>query len=257
MPEHEADVAQVREYVKSVDGFKSIQIVERDVNFGLARSIIEGVTSVCNAKGRVIVLEDDLIVAPGFLSYMNAALRQYEWDERVYQISGYMYPVEVAPAKDAFFLPMISCWGWATWKRAWDQLDTSLSGLSRLEVDKELRNRFDLNGAYDYFEMAQQQRKGKINSWGIQWHLSVFSKDGLVLYPRYSYVRNDGTDSSGTHGAGHSELQRSLSFNTERGVHTEFPVHVAPDLRTLKAIEHLLRGMQPGFIKRLITWIRK
>ncbi len=71
-------VAEVRSYIRSIAGFKSVTIIERETNFGLARSIIDGVTALSEECGRVIVMEDDLITSPHFLSYMNDALTHYE-----------------------------------------------------------------------------------------------------------------------------------------------------------------------------------
>src|SRR3984893_18062039 len=201
-PEHQASVDAVRELVRSTRGFKSVAIVERETNLGLANSIIAGVTEVCAARGRVIVVEDDLVVAPDFLMFLNAGLDRYRSEESVLQISGYGYPANVHSTPQTFFLPMVSCWGWATWSRAWAAFDPKMSALAELDVDPVARRRFNVDDTYDYYGMACQQRQGKIDSWGIRWQLSLFARGGLVLYPRQSLVYNSGVDASGTHGAG-------------------------------------------------------
>ena len=71
-------VEEVRQYIHTIRGFKHITITERDENWGLARSIIDGVTTQVNRYGKVIVLEDDLVVAPHFLKFMNDALETYK-----------------------------------------------------------------------------------------------------------------------------------------------------------------------------------
>ena len=93
-PEVAEAVREVRAYIKTITGFSSITIVERERNLGLANSIIDGVTSIVNKHGRIIVLEDDLVVSQYFLEYMNTALERYRDDERVMQISGHMFPTE-------------------------------------------------------------------------------------------------------------------------------------------------------------------
>jgi hypothetical protein len=190
-------VADVRAYIRTIAGFKSITIIERDTNFGLARSIIDGVTSLCEQYGRVIVLEDDLITSPHFLSYMNEGLRRYEHEDRVMQIAGYMFPVELEIHDDALFLPFITSWGWATWHRAWQHFDAEATGYERVAKDHVLREQFDLRGRYNYFKMLRAQREGKVDSWAIRWYLSVFLRDGLALYPTTTMVRNMGFDGSG------------------------------------------------------------
>lgn len=192
-------VSEVREYIRSIDGFKSVSIGERNANFGLANSIINGVTSVINVHDRIIVLEDDLIVSPNFLRFMNDALDQYEDKPSVIQISGYMFPVKVDIDEDALFLPMTTSWGWATWKRAWQLFDPDAKGYASLKNDSMLRKRFNLDGAFDYFSMLENQLEGRINSWAIRWYLATFLNNGLTLYPRQSLVSNIGFDGSGTH----------------------------------------------------------
>jgi hypothetical protein len=154
--------------------------------------------------GAAIAVEDDLVLGPRFLEFMNAALERYAGEPSVMQISGYMYPCALRGAARSGFLPSISCWGWATWKRAWDQYDPSLSGWPAISRDARKRRAFDMDGAYDYSGMLARTSAGKVDSWGVVWYLSVFSRSGLVLYPRESLVTNTGFDNSGTHTDGSS-----------------------------------------------------
>lgn len=190
-------VAEVRSYIRSIAGFKTVTIIERETNFGLARSIIDGVTRLCEEYGRVIVMEDDLVTSPNFLSYMNDALTHYENEGRVMQIAGYMFPVSLELEEDALFLPFTSSWGWATWERAWHHFDAKGSGYQRLVDDQNLRLAFDLKGNYRYFRMLESQLRGETDSWAIRWYLSVFLMNGLTLYPKKTLVGNLGFDGSG------------------------------------------------------------
>jgi hypothetical protein len=194
-------VAEVRTYIRSIAGFKIVTIIERETNFGLARSIIDGVTRLCEECGCVIVMEDDLITSPHFLSYMNDALTRYEKEDRVMQISGHIFPVpEFSQREEALFLPFMTSWGWGTWVRAWKHFDPSAQGWETIKMDSVLRNRFNLDGHYDYSTMLEQQMSGKVDSWAIRWHLSTFLRNGVALFPPQSLVRNIGLD-SGTHGS--------------------------------------------------------
>lgn len=122
------DGAQIAEQSKGAESVRGIVkiwgnrhdaiIIERSENLGLAQSVVGGVTELCREYGRVIVVEDDLVLHPQFLNYMLQALNRYENDERVAQISGYMFPERHPKCPDAFFLPFITTWGWATWARA-------------------------------------------------------------------------------------------------------------------------------------------
>lgn len=244
-PADAAAVAQVRALLAGLSGFASVRVVERAYNLGLARSIEQGVTELCEAHGRVIVLEDDLVVMPGFLRFLNAALDQYADDEHVMQVTGYQFPGHFQTPADALFLPLISTWGWATWARAWRHYDRAAGGFERLRNDRALRRRFDLGGAYPYFDMLRQQVGGHIDSWGIRWLLSVFGRDGLTLFPRVSLLHNRGADGSGTHGAGVAAIHgQGAALDDRRAL--VWPDTVAIDAQALREVRAVLRRLRPG-----------
>lgn len=192
-------VEEVREYIRSINGFKTITIIENEQNKGLAGSIISGVTDIVNRYGKVIVIEDDLETSPCLLKYFNDALNYYKNDEQVMQISGHMFDVSLCAEEDAVFMPFTTSWGWATWRRAWNCFDPEMKGYNTIKNDSELKFRFDLKGSYGYFKMLEKQLEGEIDSWAIRWYLSVFLMNGLTLFPIESLVRNLGFDGSGTH----------------------------------------------------------
>jgi len=191
-------VTDVRNYINSIRGFKSVSIIQNEVNLGLANSIISGVTKVVEQKARIIVLEDDMVVSKYFLEYMNTALSMYELDDEVISIHGYCYPVPTE-LPETFFLKGADCWGWATWKRGWRLFEKDANNLLRQIMDKNLGNEFDYNSSMNYRKMLMKQIKGEIDSWAIRWYASAFLQEKLTLYPGVSLVNNIGTDSSGTH----------------------------------------------------------
>ena len=191
-------VATVREYLKTITGFKSVRVVIRDKNNGLANSIITGVTEVISQYGRIVVLEDDMISSKHFLQYMNEALSFYERDEKVISIHAYIYPVKKS-LPETYFLRGADCWGWATWKRGWDLFEADGQKLLNELEDKKLTQEFDFSSSYPYVKMLKDQINGKNNSWAIRWYASAFLKNKLTLYPGKSLINNIGFDGSGTH----------------------------------------------------------
>ncbi len=191
-------IGEVRKILSEDKWCKKVIIHESKHNKGLAKSIMDGVTEVVNKYGRVIVLEDDLELSPGFLKYMNEALELYKDEEKVMHIAGYFPPVaEKLP--ETFFYNQASCWGWATWSRAWKHLRTDYKELLN-EIEKSGRlKEFDLNGAYRFSDHLRANIDGRIKTWAILWHASVFLKNGLCLHPNKSLVRNVGLDGSGQH----------------------------------------------------------
>ena len=194
----EESVREVRDYIGQIDGFKSVTIIERETNFGLARSIIAGVTATVSKYGRIIVLEDDLVTSPYFLTYMNEALEKFSDDDRVVSIHGYVYPVDQA-LPEAFFLPGADCWGWATWQRGWACFNSDGQSLLDQLKRRNLIRAFDFNGAYSFSKMLDAQINGTNDSWAVRWYASAFLAGKLTLYPGRSLVHNIGFDGSGEH----------------------------------------------------------
>lgn len=189
-------VCEVREYIRQIDGFKSVTIVRRETNYGLARSIIGGVTKLCEEYGRVIVLEDDLVTSPHFLRFMNNALDRYESEDRVMHISGFSYPVQNPIEGSTFFFRVPLCWGWATWARSWKFFEKDLNVLQCFTNKQKFQ--FNIENSYSKFwEQLELNRSGSLNSWFIFWYASVFLQNGLCLYPSQSLVENIGHDGSG------------------------------------------------------------
>jgi hypothetical protein len=254
--EHRA-VSKTRNIARDILGIKATYI-ESDRNIGLANSITLGVDQLCNKYGRVVVLEDDLLVSRYFLRYMNEALERYEHDTSVMQISGYMFPIDsVSLSSKCSFLPLTTSWGWGTWKRAWDNYDPEAKGWELLLSDSSIKARFNLSGSYDYAWMLKNQMQGYIDSWAIRWYWSVFRRNGLVLYPPASLIRNIGLDGSGTHGS--RTYQHALTQETLPDV-TKFtyPDQIVVDSERLNAVTRYLHmaGNTPlARAKRLLSKI--
>jgi hypothetical protein len=204
-------VRNVREYLQTIEGFKKVNVIEREKNWGLANSIIDGVTNIVNKYGKIIVLEDDLVTSPCFLTYMNEALTLYENEPKVISIHGYIYPVAELP--DTFFLKGADCWGWATWKRGWDRFEANGQKLLDEVSKRKLQKEADFDGAYAYTQMLKDQIQGKNNSWAIRWYFSALLQDALTLYPGKSYVQNIGLDGQGTHCSATTVYDVALNFD--------------------------------------------
>jgi Glycosyl transferase family 2 len=190
-------VQEVRNYLKTIQHFNSVRIIERESNVGLSANIINGVHQVISQYGKIIVVEDDLVTSPFFLDFMNEGLHLYENDEKVIGLHGFLLPLDVT-LPSTFFLRGADCSGWATWKRGWDifQPDASLL-LGRL-IESNQTEQFEFDGNYPYVQMLKDQIAGKTSSWAIRWYASAFLEDKYTLYPGKSLVSNIGGDGSGT-----------------------------------------------------------
>lgn len=194
--EDEKKVALVREYVKKINGFKNITIFEQSQNLGLAKSIILGVTETLNKYDKVIVLEDDIIVSPYFLKYMNSALDLYENSDTVVNINAYI-PDSPLRFKENFMVSYISSLGWATWRRGWELFEEN--GEKLLEIIQKEKREKEFNLGWRFTQMLKDQIAGKNNSWAIRWNASVFVNNKTSYTVNSSIVKHIGNGEDATH----------------------------------------------------------
>ena len=193
-------IHQVRRIVNSENRFKKVIVIENEKNRGLANSIIEGVTEIINKYGKIIVVEDDLIVSKGFLKYMNQALSMYEDDSEVGCIHAWNYYFKnVEDCESTFFLKGADCWGWATWKSSWKLFNSDAQFLLNQIVSNKQEYEFNRKNTHKFIQMLKDQIEGKVNSWAIRWHASLFCNNKYCLHPTKSLVKNIGFDDLGTH----------------------------------------------------------
>ena len=210
--------ALVHDFVKH-SNFKRVIIEESSKNKGLAKSIIEGVSEIINQYGKAIVVEDDLITAPDFLTYMENALDFYREDKKVGSISGSTYPIKelLEYPFDVYAIKKGEGWGWGTWAEVWNQVDWEVKEFEEYFSNKRLRREFD-SLEYGLDNMLCNQMSGKIDSWAVRWCYFLFRNDLLTIYPRESKALNIGLDGSGTHCNQDFKLDKGFG----RGKYVEF-----------------------------------
>lgn len=167
-------------------GFRSVSVRRAEVNRGLGPSIMAGVSDVIGRYGRVIVLEDDLVVTPDFLHWMNAGLDQYETVREVFSVCGYSNRVNVPRDYrfDGYFAPRSASWSWATWKDRWDSVDWNPSS----ETIRRHARAFNRWGGSDCAKMLLDWKEGRNNSWAIRFCFSEFLQGTVSLFPVLSRV---------------------------------------------------------------------
>jgi hypothetical protein len=232
-------VEDVREYLNTIRGFKTIKIYKAKKNKGLANSIIEGVTKVFETYDSIIVVEDDLITTTNFLVFMNQTLEEYKNESRVFSISGYSFNLNISNyLMDSYFLNRCWPWSWATWKNRWIGIDWEVKDYSRFLNNKSAQKNFAQLGS-DVNSMLNKQMLGKLDSWAIRWTYHQFKINGITLFPILSKVKNEGFDEFATHTKGSSSRYKP---NLDDGLTYTF--------RNPKKIE-LSHSHQKAFLKKM------
>ncbi|MFM6954541.1 MAG: sugar transferase [Sphingobacteriaceae bacterium] len=248
-------VAEVRALIKQLDGFKSVEIIERKSNLGLANSVINGVNQLMANFGKAIVFEDDLITSPYTLRYFNDALARYEKEEQVMHIGAYMYPLPLAEAEnlpETFFFRAATSWGWATWARAWQHFNPDVKQLMQ-QFTAEQKHQFSIEGSMNFWKQMRELKAGKNNSWAIRWYASIFLKGGLTLNPAHSLVSNIGHDGSGVH----SGINEIYNVSIHPKPISVFPTDLVENQSAYIQIKAFLKHRKGSFWQRLIRYINQ
>ena len=253
-------VNEVRDYIKTIDGFKKVTILEREKNWGLAKSIIDGVTEVINKHGKIIVIEDDLVTSPYFLKFMNEALSFYKDQNKVWHISGWNYPIDVSRLEDVFLWRFMTCWGWATWSDRWKHyeknVDKTIKDFSKKDINYLNLDNYEKNA----WSQVIANKKKIINTWAIFWNVTIFKHNGLCLNPAQSLVVNIGNDGSGEHRDSSNHFLTNLSKAKE----FNFTSEIKENSVAVGEIKNFYKSLKlPLFIriinkfKRVINKIKK
>ncbi len=247
-------VENIRKFIRTLNHFNSITIIESHANNGLSKSIISGVTKVLESHDRAIIIEDDLVLSPYFLTYMIQALNWYQVNSQRGSIHGYTLPVK-NPLPDTFFLKGADCWGWGTWKRAWDTFEKDGTRLLNQLQDRKLIKQFDFDGLVGNSQMLKDQIASKNDSWAIRWHASCFLNNMVTLHPGKSLVKNIGLDGSGEHCV--ADLNLNLNSNLSTHAISVNPIAIKESPLAYQLYKDYYRSIRRSLIKRVVDAIRE
>jgi hypothetical protein len=209
--EDKQKVLEVRSYLQTIKCFKSVTIEESLENRGLANSVIYGVSKILEHFDRIIVLEDDFVLSPYFLRFMNEALDIYVDEEKVGCVNGHVMDLKTYQP-ETFFIRHTDSVGWGTWRRAWKLFEPDGKKLLSELEERGLCDVFNMDGTYPFIKMLRKQIAGQNSSWAIRWRASMLLNDKVSINAGKSLVEHRGSDGSGTH-CGKGELFPSKLFS--------------------------------------------
>ncbi len=214
--EDKAKVDTVKEYVKTIQGFKKVYIKCRDVN-GRLENYFNGVEFILKRYKKIIFLEDDNVVSATFLKYMNDGLNFYKDDKSVMAINGFNIPIEYPENSDNEYYKSsyFNAWGYATWEdRGILNIEKYGGQYDEIMSDKVLYKKIEqvhprlVNG-------LKLIKEGVINAGDYKITFHLIKNDLYVIKPIKSFVNNIGNDGSGVH-CGASDIYQNDQLNTKK-----------------------------------------
>jgi hypothetical protein len=225
--EEKAKWREVNQMINQIDWCRTI-IEASQANKGLTTSIIMGINRVLEENDAVIVIEDDCVPHRDFYAFMKQSLEKYADDGRVYSVSGYAWPLDMAQPQgvDAYFCGRISTWGWGTWKDRWEKYSRDYLLLEKARGDRELSARLGLWGN-DMEGMLVGNLKGTVDSWDMFWVLLVINERGHCLNPYRSLIQYSGFDGEGRHcGDNTTHILANAEFSPQQKTDFKLPARV-------------------------------
>jgi len=237
----------IKAYLPNIKGFKTVNVIEREKNYGAVDNFFKSLEYVFERYDRMIFSEDDNVFAPSFLKFVNDGLSTYEHRPDIFSISGYNnpFPMPVWYKHDAYLKTAFTAWGVGAWREKWNKVDWSLdsynSMLSKKENFKELKNNY-----LRYLPLLLNIRDtGVITGDGFLF-LYLLDKNMYSVYPVQTRVRNTGHDGFGEH-CGYSDTY--VNQKIYEGFEDSYlPSALQPDIQLL---DYLLRQIQPTLIEKI------
>lgn len=253
-------VSEVRKVINSItSGFRKVRVIEREKNFGLANSIITGVSEILNEYDKIIVIEEDLISSKNFLNFLNASLVKYENDDRVFSVTGYTYNIQIPQTytHDNYFTPRCESLGWGTWRNRWLKADWNMKDFRSFLSDKKSILNFSEIGS-DLPGMLFKQQLGKVDSWAVRWCYTHFKYNAFCSYPVKSKIVHIGEGGLATHVKKElkfleTELDNELktSFNFSDNIKIEPEIFSQFKVFFRKSFSKKIRNL---FLRSLLLW---
>lgn len=257
----EEAVGQLRAYLSGVSGFGRLTVVARERNLGMVGNCIGGLEEVLASYGRSIFMEDDIVTAPGFLTYMNQAMNLYQSDARIFSVSGYCPPLHMPGSygHDAFFLRRFNAWGCGIWQdRHVTVREVTPQDYDKLAADRKSVRDFAAGGGRDMLAMLKQVADGRLEAYDVQCMYTQFKRDQYSVYPVESLVKNIGLDGSGVHSPVTRrfdvELSQKMQFRLpERLLVDEKLVRLHRQFRNGGSLPGRIAGKLQGMLKLRLT----
>lgn len=171
-------------------------------NGGCKLGVSQGITWFFNNVEAGIILEDDCVPHPTFFKYCEILLDKYKDQENVFSIMGTNLLQKRFSSDSYVFTPHVFCWGWATWRRAWQHFDLHMNDWPKMKKENALSSIFIEQSAIDYWaNIFDRTMNDEIDTWAFRWTYSSFKNNALNIMPNVNMITNEGFgfDKKATH----------------------------------------------------------
>ncbi len=193
--------AEVRQIATAVDWPCELRTLFRPRNLGCRRAVSEAITWFFQSEAEGVILEDDCLPDASFFPFCAELLSRYRREPRVMCITGNNFQRDMGDWPYSYYFSIFNhCWGWASWRRAWELFDAQLATFQALGGRRRLRQLSRVPGFVSYFtQQLAEVAAGRLDSWALVWTWSCWKEGGLTCTPRVNLVSNIGFGEDATH----------------------------------------------------------
>ncbi len=194
------NVQEVLKIVSHISWESDVKVNLNEKNLGINNAVISSLNWFFSHETNGIILEDDCLPNKDFFYFCQNLLSRYEFNERIWQITGNNFQYGKTIGKDSYYFSKYNhIWGWATWKRAWENFDEKITFWPELKSSSRWRNLFYDQTERKYWEtILDSVYNREFMSWDYAWTASVWNKNALTATPNVNLVSNIGFGSDAT-----------------------------------------------------------
>lgn len=190
-------IEEVKKIVNNINWKCDVYRNYSKVNLGCKNRVVSGIDWAFNFVDCAIILEDDCLASRSFFKFCETALSVFYNKSEVMHISGsHLLDKKMRP----FFSKYPYIWGWATWKRAWNNYSINV----KFFKDSSKNNFFNIKNLsvsekYFWQDSIKLSQKKLFNTWDVQWLAAIWNNYGVSLNPGVNLVSNLGFGQGATH----------------------------------------------------------
>lgn len=205
---------EVRSIVTNVDWDCEVKTLFREKNMGCRKAVSSGIDWYFEQEEMGIILEDDCLPDQSFFRYCDELLHRYAGEEKIMTISGNNFQPKRRTGNSYYFSKFMHCWGWASWRRAWNHYDVKMKDWPSLKKTDLLDNLFTSKRARKYWEAVfDKVYANQIDTWDYQWALSIWKAGGVNILPAVNLVKNIGFTENATHTINTKSAFKNMKIN--------------------------------------------
>lgn len=196
-------VLETRKVMSLIDWPCEVHKLYRDENLGCRKAVASAISWFFEHEESGIILEDDCLPDPSFFPFATAMLEKYNDDPRVFHVNGSNFlPDSKTESIQStyYFSKNVHVWGWASWRRAWENYSIDMDGIEDNETQHIILSQFkDKKIGKFWISLFKHIKNKNVNTWDAQWAYATLRSKGVCITPKINLVENIGFDNQSTH----------------------------------------------------------